>query len=336
MRVVAAGKVPRASGDRVKTDRRDAVKLATLVSWRGILTSQSMCQNSTDEAVRDLCRARTDAVQDCCAALKKARPQLLKGSCCAMVIAVTVALSALDPSAPALLARTDVATTSLSSAWCWRTRSAPPSSVVHRAGPDRRARAGPPRKRTEAGGRSPRGLRGIDTLTAAGCPPSSARRRRSPAGAPVGASDRPLREHLRHQAPPGSDHQGRPPRAPALSRPPTTTATARPSPSPSRAARRPGPQAGRRSRGARSAPAPAPQRPRAGAPQAHQRRRDRLRPRVAAFCWRPRPPGLTAPYNPAQPALAGARERHGPQAVATGPAPGLWATSKQRAGRARY
>src|SRR5258705_8875746 len=53
---------PTRSGDRVKTDKRDARKLARLLR-AGELTPVYIPE-STDEAIRDLCRARTDAVDD--------------------------------------------------------------------------------------------------------------------------------------------------------------------------------------------------------------------------------------------------------------------------------
>jgi transposase len=68
--VVAPSLIPNRSGDRVKTDRRDAVKLARL-HRAGELTAVHVPE-ATDEAMRDLCRARTDAVQD----LRRGRAQL--------------------------------------------------------------------------------------------------------------------------------------------------------------------------------------------------------------------------------------------------------------------
>ena len=53
---------PTRSGDRVKTDKRDARKLARLLR-AGELTAVYIPE-ATDEAMRDLCRARTDAVDD--------------------------------------------------------------------------------------------------------------------------------------------------------------------------------------------------------------------------------------------------------------------------------
>lgn len=68
--VVAPSKVPRRPGERVKTDRRDALMLASLAR-AGELTAVSI-PDERDEAMRDLSRARIDAVR----ARLKARQQL--------------------------------------------------------------------------------------------------------------------------------------------------------------------------------------------------------------------------------------------------------------------
>src|SRR5437868_10092973 len=60
--VVAPSMTPTRSGDRVKTDKRDARKLARLLR-AGELTAVYIPE-ATDEAIRDLCRARSDAVDD--------------------------------------------------------------------------------------------------------------------------------------------------------------------------------------------------------------------------------------------------------------------------------
>ena len=60
--VAAPSLIPRGPGDRIKTDRRDAQLLARL-HRAGELTAVHI-PDETDEAMRDLCRARTDAVQD--------------------------------------------------------------------------------------------------------------------------------------------------------------------------------------------------------------------------------------------------------------------------------
>ena len=60
--VIAPSLIPAKSGDRVKTDRRDARKLARLYR-AGELTAVHI-PDEADEVIRDLCRARTDAVDD--------------------------------------------------------------------------------------------------------------------------------------------------------------------------------------------------------------------------------------------------------------------------------
>ena len=68
--VVAPSMVPRRSGDRIKTDRRDACNLARLYR-AGELTAVYVPQED-DEAMRDVVRGRQDAIN----ALRKARQQL--------------------------------------------------------------------------------------------------------------------------------------------------------------------------------------------------------------------------------------------------------------------
>jgi transposase len=68
--VVAPSMVPRRSGDRIKTDRRDACNLARLYR-AGELTAIYVPQED-DEAMRDLVRGRQDAIN----AQRKARQQL--------------------------------------------------------------------------------------------------------------------------------------------------------------------------------------------------------------------------------------------------------------------
>jgi transposase len=60
--VVAPSLIPRKPGDRIKTDRRDARKLAEL--HRAGLLTEVVAPTPEDEAVRDLVRAREDAKQD--------------------------------------------------------------------------------------------------------------------------------------------------------------------------------------------------------------------------------------------------------------------------------
>lgn len=60
--VIAPSKMPRRSGDRIKTDRRDCVQLAEC-SRAGLLRAVWVPQ-AQDEAIRDLARAREDALND--------------------------------------------------------------------------------------------------------------------------------------------------------------------------------------------------------------------------------------------------------------------------------
>jgi transposase len=60
--VVAPSLIPKKAGDRVKTDRRDAVQLARLLR-SGDLT-RVYVPTVEDEAIRDLARAREDAIHD--------------------------------------------------------------------------------------------------------------------------------------------------------------------------------------------------------------------------------------------------------------------------------
>jgi transposase len=68
--VIAPGKIPQRPGDRVKTDRRDALKLAGLARAGELVAV--VVPDARDEAMRDLSRARMDAVR----ARLKARQQL--------------------------------------------------------------------------------------------------------------------------------------------------------------------------------------------------------------------------------------------------------------------
>ena len=64
--------LPRKPGDRVKTDKRDARKLAEL--FRAGLLTEVRPPTPAEEAVRDLCRARDDARDD----VQRARHRLGK------------------------------------------------------------------------------------------------------------------------------------------------------------------------------------------------------------------------------------------------------------------
>lgn len=68
--VAAPSLMPTRPGERIKTDRRDAKKIARL-SRAGELVA-CYVPDSADEAIRDLCRARTDAVDD----TRRAKSQL--------------------------------------------------------------------------------------------------------------------------------------------------------------------------------------------------------------------------------------------------------------------
>ncbi len=74
--VVAPSLIPRKSGDRIKTDHRDAIQLARLMR-SGDLTSVYV-PRSEDEAIRDLSRAREDAIHDLKAAKARLKSFLLR------------------------------------------------------------------------------------------------------------------------------------------------------------------------------------------------------------------------------------------------------------------
>ena len=68
--VVAPSLIPRKPGDRVKTDRRDAVQLARLMRSGDL--NPVYVPSLEDESIRDLCRAREDSMSD----LKSAKLRL--------------------------------------------------------------------------------------------------------------------------------------------------------------------------------------------------------------------------------------------------------------------
>jgi transposase len=74
--VVAPSLIPKKAGDRVKTDRRDAVQLARLMR-SGDLT-RVYVPMVEDEAIRDLTRAREDALRDLKAAKFRLKAFLLR------------------------------------------------------------------------------------------------------------------------------------------------------------------------------------------------------------------------------------------------------------------
>lgn len=61
-KVIAPALIPQQAGNRVKTDKRDARKLAAL--FRAGLLTEVHAPTADQEAVRDLCRAREDARED--------------------------------------------------------------------------------------------------------------------------------------------------------------------------------------------------------------------------------------------------------------------------------
>ena len=74
--VVAPSLIPKKAGDRVKTDRRDAIQLARLMR-SGDLTPVYV-PKLEDDAIRDLTRARQDATQDLKAAKFRLKAFLLR------------------------------------------------------------------------------------------------------------------------------------------------------------------------------------------------------------------------------------------------------------------
>ena len=68
--IVAPSLIPRRPGERIKTDKRDALQLARL--HRAGELKPIHIPDRDDEMIRDLCRLRTDAVED----LSKAKQQL--------------------------------------------------------------------------------------------------------------------------------------------------------------------------------------------------------------------------------------------------------------------
>jgi transposase len=74
--VIAPSLIPKKPGDRVKTNRRDAIKLARLMR-SGDLTPVYV-PKVEDAAIRDLCRAREDAIRDLKAAKFRLKAFLLR------------------------------------------------------------------------------------------------------------------------------------------------------------------------------------------------------------------------------------------------------------------
>ena len=74
--VVAPSSIPRAPGERVKTDRRDAMLLAKLARNNDLKAVR--VPDAVDEAVRDLVRAREDGVRECRNARHRLKALLLR------------------------------------------------------------------------------------------------------------------------------------------------------------------------------------------------------------------------------------------------------------------
>ena len=74
--VVAPSQIPKKAGDRVKTDRRDAVQLARLLRSGDL--SPVYIPSVEDEAIRDVVRAREDVLKDLKAAKVRLKAFLLR------------------------------------------------------------------------------------------------------------------------------------------------------------------------------------------------------------------------------------------------------------------
>jgi len=77
--VIAPSLIPRRPGERIKTDRRDARKLAEM--FRADLLTEVHPPNEQDEALRDLCRCRDDVRDDLCRARHRLGKFLLRRHC---------------------------------------------------------------------------------------------------------------------------------------------------------------------------------------------------------------------------------------------------------------
>jgi len=77
--VIAVSKMPRRPGERVKTDRRDALTLASYL--RSAELTSVVIPDERDEAIRDLVRAREDAVRARLKARHQLKAMLLRHGC---------------------------------------------------------------------------------------------------------------------------------------------------------------------------------------------------------------------------------------------------------------
>ena len=89
--VVAPSLIPKKAGDRVKTDRRDAMQLARLMR-SGDLTPVYV-PAVDDEAIRDLSRAREETLRD----LQGGQAAAAKPSCCGTISALQVGPTGVPP-----------------------------------------------------------------------------------------------------------------------------------------------------------------------------------------------------------------------------------------------
>ena len=155
--VIAPALIPRKPGERIKTNRRDARKLAELL--RAGLLTEVRPPTPEDEAVRDLCRARDDARED----LQRCRHRLGQA---AAAPRAALPRAQLDAGAPAVDRQSGRGrrppSASSSTTICWR-------SIMSRRGSSssmpgwRRSRR---RSRIVSPSAWLRCFRGIDTLTA--------------------------------------------------------------------------------------------------------------------------------------------------------------------------
>jgi transposase len=285
VQVAAPGSIPKGADDRVKTDRRDAVRLARLLAAGELRFA--FVPSLADERFRDLVRSIDDLRGDLICARHRLGKFLLRrgerypGPTRAWTGTHLRWLRALrfdDPCSQATfvdyLAAVELLLGRRASLLESLEQAIPASShqpVIARL----------------------RCFRGIDTLSAAGLAAEAEPALRLP-------RHRPQRAHLRPQGPPRLDHQGRPAaraQAAGRGRPPL------PSPAPHRRPARPPPARPRRTRdrdrlARAAAAAPTLATPTRAATQTGRRRRDRVRTRARRIPLGGRNPRLTPPPRP--------------------------------------
>jgi transposase len=276
VRVAAPGSIPKGPGDRVKTDRRDAIRLARLLGAGEL--SFAFVPSVQDESFRDLVRCIEDVRGD----LMRARHRLSKfllrrgerypgpgGAWTAKHLAWLRAHHLQDPCAQGAFVDYLAAVELLAG------RRGTLIGALEHALPDSSHAAVVARLRC---------FRGIDMLSGAGLSAEIGDWRRFPAARAAlwVPGDRAVRANLGHQAPPRLDHQGRPrPRPPAAGRgrpPLPLPATHRRDPR--TPPTRPGPPHHRDRLARPTTPAPALAAPAPATTQALGRRRDRGRTRA--------------------------------------------------------